>query len=146
LYGEVALGTSLMRIGRDVRGLIMMRFAAHDITLEQWTVMRQIERRKEINQVDLARLSEKDQANVTRILDQLEKKMWVRRMPNPKDRRSYLIAITDEGLGICKKLKPLEADILSSVFDGFSEETIFGFRNQLQQIVQNIVVYKQQYE
>jgi DNA-binding MarR family transcriptional regulator len=43
---------------------------------------------------------------VTGTLDQLEYRGWVRRSPNPDDRRSVLVEITDEGRLIADQLLP----------------------------------------
>ncbi len=43
---------------------------------------------------------------VTGTLDQLEYRGWVRRLPNPDDRRSVLVEITDEGRAVADRLLP----------------------------------------
>lgn len=43
---------------------------------------------------------------VTTTLDQLEYRGWVRRLPNPDDRRSVLVEVTDEGRGVADQLLP----------------------------------------
>ncbi len=43
---------------------------------------------------------------VTGTLDQLEYRGWIRRLPNPDDRRSVLIEITDDGRAVTDRLLP----------------------------------------
>lgn len=43
---------------------------------------------------------------VTSTLDQLEYRGWVRRLPNPDDRRSVLVEITAEGRAVADQLLP----------------------------------------
>jgi DNA-binding MarR family transcriptional regulator len=45
-------------------------------------------------------------ATMTGTLDQLEYRGWVRRLPNPDDRRSVLVEITDEGQAVANQLLP----------------------------------------
>ena len=45
-------------------------------------------------------------ASITSTLDNLERRGWVRRIPNPADRRSLLIEITDEGRATADQLLP----------------------------------------
>jgi len=45
-------------------------------------------------------------ASITSTLDQLERRGWVRRVPNPDDRRSLLIEITDDGRATADQLLP----------------------------------------
>lgn len=43
---------------------------------------------------------------VTTTLDQLEYRGWVRRLPNPDDRRSVLVEVTDDGRAVADQLLP----------------------------------------
>ena len=45
-------------------------------------------------------------ATMTGTLDVLEHRGWVRRLPNPEDRRSLLIEITDEGKSVADRMLP----------------------------------------
>jgi len=58
-------------------------------------------------------------ATVTATLDLLEYRGWIRRIPNPDDRRSTLIEITPDGKAVADQLLPgiraLEKDVLSAL-------------------------------
>ncbi len=58
-------------------------------------------------------------ATVTATLDQLEHRGWIRRIPNPGDRRSTLIEITPDGKAVADQLLPgirtLEKTVLSAL-------------------------------
>jgi DNA-binding MarR family transcriptional regulator len=45
-------------------------------------------------------------ASITSTLDNLERRGWVQRVPNPDDRRSLLIEITDEGRATADQILP----------------------------------------
>jgi DNA-binding MarR family transcriptional regulator len=45
-------------------------------------------------------------ATMTSILDTLERRDWVRRIPNPQDRRSVLIEISDDGRAVADQFLP----------------------------------------
>ena len=45
-------------------------------------------------------------ASITSTLDNLERRGWVRRVPNPQDRRSLLIEITEDGRATADQLLP----------------------------------------
>ena len=59
-------------------------------------------------------------ATMTGTLDTLEYNGWVRRVPNPDDRRSLLIDITDEGRAIANRFLPGIRKIELAVFGEFS--------------------------
>ena len=58
-------------------------------------------------------------ATMTATLDLLERRGWIRRMPNPADRRSVLLEITPEGRATADQLLPgiraVERSILSAL-------------------------------
>jgi DNA-binding MarR family transcriptional regulator len=58
-------------------------------------------------------------ATMTATLDLLERRGWIRRVPNPGDRRSVLIEITPDGRAVTDRLLPgirtLERSILSAL-------------------------------
>ncbi len=61
-------------------------------------------------------------ATMTATLDLLERRSWIRRIPNPADRRSVLIEITPEGRAAADQLLPgirtIERSILSVLTPG----------------------------
>jgi DNA-binding MarR family transcriptional regulator len=65
-------------------------------------------------------------ATLTATLDLLERHGWIRRTPNPDDRRSTLIEITDDGRAMADQLLPgireLERSVLSAL--SASERTL----------------------
>ncbi len=59
-------------------------------------------------------------ATMTSTLDQLEYRGLVRRMPNPDDRRSMLVQITDEGKAVANRLLPGIRKIEQAVLGGLT--------------------------
>ena len=54
--------------------------------------------------------------NVTRLIDRMEKKGLVRRIPCPEDARGALVEITDDGLTLRKEMWPVYAAALQQHF------------------------------
>ena len=61
-------------------------------------------------------------ATVTATLDLLERRGWIRRAPNPDDRRSVLVEITPDGRAVADQVLPgirmLEKSVLSALTPG----------------------------
>ena len=79
----------------------------YTITVEQWTLLLIIFMNPENTQTEIAEKALKDKTNVTRILDLLQKNGYIKRLPDPSDRRKYRIRITDNGEKTVKALFPL---------------------------------------
>lgn len=60
-------------------------------------------------------------ATMTATLDLLEKRGWVVRRPNPADRRSVLVEITDEGRAASDRLLPGIRQVELAVMSGLTE-------------------------
>lgn len=75
-----------------------------------------------------------DPSNATGIVDQLERRGFVRRTTPPEDRRKRLVEPTDEGLAVVRALRQAMATT-SSRFDRLSP----GDRGELRRILQLLV-------
>lgn len=113
----------------------------YDITSEQAGIIRRLGEEEGISQKNLSKRMEKDQTNVTRILDQLERKGLVRREANLEDRRSVLTYLTDKGKEINENIIPTELEIMDIALKGLSEEKMILFKDIINQIVENITMY-----
>lgn len=64
---------------------------------------------------DLARALDHDAGAMTRVIDQLEAKGYVRRQPNEQDRRSLRIAVTDAGMAVWRHIARAHEQTLERV-------------------------------
>jgi DNA-binding MarR family transcriptional regulator len=60
-------------------------------------------------------------ATMTATLDQLERRHWVRRLPNSADRRSVLVEITDEGRAVTDRMLPVIRNVERTTMAVLSE-------------------------
>lgn len=116
-------------------------FKPYDLTPEQAGIIRRLREQEGISQKELSIRMAKDQTNVTRLLDQLEKKRLVRREPNTEDRRSFLAYLTENGKEISEKIMQLELEIMEIALKDVSEEKIALWKEVLDEIAENINAY-----
>jgi len=111
----------------------------YDVTTEQWAVLNRLWENDGKTQSELALTTFKDHANITRMIDLLEKKGLVLRKDDPQDRRSKLIYLTEKGKAMQEKLVPLAQEVLHRALQGITQEEV-AFMNQLSdRIIQNLV-------
>jgi len=96
----------------------------YDLTVEQLHLLKNMEEETALSQQQLCEIVQKSAANVTRILDRLERKGCVRREKNPADRRSILLFLTDQG-------RELIAEV-TIILESFSEQLTRGISSQEQ--------------
>lgn len=109
-----------------------------DITPEQWAVLSRLKEKGGLNQNEVARLTFKDNANITRIVDKLERKKLIERTQHATDRRTWLLFITPPGRQLVSKLEPLAATVLKKVTKGIKKEALKTCNKVIQKIIQNL--------
>jgi DNA-binding MarR family transcriptional regulator len=75
-------------------------------------------------QNDLALLTNRDKASLARLLDVVERKGLVVRVPSKEDRRIKLVHITKKGMEYYERARPLVIEIIKKVQQGISDKEI----------------------
>ena len=104
--------------------------APHGITAQQYNVLRILRGAEPegLPTLEIGHRLVEQTPGITRLLDRLEKKQWVKRWRCPEDRRQVLCRITKAGLAL---LDRMQADI-----DKAEEEGMQAFsQNELQELV-----------
>ena len=105
-----------------------------DITIDQSLALIYLAKFPDLNQKQLAELLFKDNASLTRILNLMVKKCFLKRSMNLKDRRRFILEVTPKGLEVIDKILPIVATNRSTSLFGISEKEI----NQLTVILSKI--------
>lgn len=130
-----SLGFMIYLADLKMRNLLQRKIKEYDITAEQWALLNRLCAQDGFNQRELAQKSFKDQASLTRILDRMEKKGYIRREASPNDRRAFLIFITKEGRQKRDELIPFDREVLTQAESIFSQEEIKQFKYLLRKLV-----------
>jgi DNA-binding MarR family transcriptional regulator len=75
---------------------------------------------------------------VTGTVDQLEYRGWVRRLPNPDDRRSVLVEITDDGKAIADRLLPGIRQLEQGVLTGLTPTELATLLKLLGKVLEGV--------
>ena len=88
-----------MGIGRRIKRSMDETLSGFDLTWGEWTVLGTLrhEDPHRASPGELARKHELSSGAMTNRLDRLEEAGFVRRIPNPEDRRGIVVELTDEG-------------------------------------------------
>lgn len=76
-------------------------------------------------------------ATMTSILDVLERRGWIRRVPNPEDRRSVLIEISEDGYAVADRFLPGVRKIERAVMGDLSTKELAALMNILTKILES---------
>lgn len=132
-----SVGYVISNTGRRLNQRLQQLFQHHDVTPEQFTLLMCLSEHDGISHKDLAQRTDKDPANITRLVDQLERKALVKRIANPNDRRSQLISITEDGTSCAIALAPIEREYVQQMLTGITPDEIKAFMRFMDKINQN---------
>ncbi|WP_052339595.1 MarR family winged helix-turn-helix transcriptional regulator [Gorillibacterium massiliense] len=134
---EDHVGFIMTKALRNLNLLFNQEFNRYGITSEQWSLLKRLDDQEGVSIKDLAQGVGKDQGNVTRILDLLEKRGFVKRCSNPNDKRSSLIYFTNAGKELTERLMPIDEKVHQIAVDGLSKNEFALFTRVLSQIDKN---------
>lgn len=123
---------------KRMQRFLNLKLQKYNITTEQWNVLLRLSKEPKINQKQLAKNVDKDQATLVRILDILEKKKLIKRQLSEEDRRAFLIHITDNGKEMVDELVPFMSDLFEQILSGISVEKLDIYIKVLTKINENI--------
>lgn len=135
-----SLGFLLVRTALRLRllGNTLLQEAGQDITVDQWGILNLLWEADGQTPVELARRADKDKPNVTRLLKILEDKGLVVRQPDPKDRRSHRIHLTEAGLSLQEGLLDLGVTCLERACRGLGREDVATLKRLLNRVYSNV--------
>ena len=92
------------------------------VTRPQWQVLVTLNRHEGVNQGGLAELLDVEPITVCRMVDRLQEADLVERRPDPSDRRSWRLFLTDKAAALLAQLQPLGEQLETEAFEGISSE------------------------
>jgi DNA-binding MarR family transcriptional regulator len=142
-FEEVIDSSIAYLVGRTSRSIIKRlgkKFAdsSFDVSYEQWSILVHLYRKDGQTQQELARVAIKDKAAITRLLNILEKKNIVLRIPDRHDKRSKLVYLTNKAKSFKPDIIAVVKELLIEAEQGISQEEMTYCKNTLNKIFSNI--------
>ncbi len=143
-HQDLDLGQSLFFLIKRTSRAFMRRLnrsfaeAGHDVTGEQWRTLTSLWYKDGRRQQDLADVVHKDKTSITRLLDGMEKRDLVVRIPDRLDRRQKLIYLTDKGKRLREELMQIVQRTSLGAQQGIEPEHLDVFTDVLAKIRENL--------
>ncbi len=147
---QVQSGTTLTRLRRFDRSLPMSllkaheavlrtfipHLRAHDLSTQQWRVMRALAENKALDVSELAERCSLLRPSVSRIVQNLEARGIVGREVCTRDSRRSLVSITPQGLAVIDEIAPESEARYDYIESRFGEENLTQLYELLQLLVE----------
>ena len=111
-----------------------------NLTRQQMILMKILFHDGPLPQNDLAFLTDRDKASLTRLLKTMEKKNLVARITSPEDKRVNMVHLTKHGEKTLSDITPLFLEIIMQMQEGISEDeqkVVIGVMKQIQENIEN---------
>ena len=107
---------------RILRRRFEQRAQEHGLTSAQWRAIGQLSRSDGLTQVALASRLDIEPMTVCRLIDRMEAAGFVRRMPNPEDKRAKLVCLTELSRALLDEMREIALQVYEEAFEGFNHE------------------------
>lgn len=134
------IGRSICVTSQIIRNWAEKLLSAFDLTGEQLHLLESVSIQRGIPQRTLCELVIKTPANLTRILDRMEKKGLVIRRDNPEDRRSSLVYRTEVGEKLVVEAMEALVPLGDRIENGIDKKDLEVFKLVIHQINQNLFI------
>ncbi|KZX15976.1 MarR family winged helix-turn-helix transcriptional regulator [Methanobrevibacter curvatus] len=121
-----------------LRRKMQKELSQYELLWEQWSILSKIYRNEGVNQKKIAEISIKNEAAVTRTLNYLEGKNLVSREKSEKDKREYLIYLTENGRKIYEESEEVYFKILNDINNIFKKEELKNLKKSLNKLIDNL--------
>lgn len=101
---EDHLGYWLRRVSNHVSAAFARALQHHRVSVAEWVVLGQIAARPEVRPAELADRLGLTRGAVSKVLDKLEDKKWIKRRSLPADHRVQLLLLTRPGQRVLPRL------------------------------------------
>ena len=109
-----------------------------NISMDQWMILGPIWQLESPSQKDLGEICLRDKPTITRIIDSLENKSLVVRVPDQIDHRIKRVILTNAGKQLFYDVLPIMEKTREEVRGDIPEEEIKIFKNVLSKIIKNL--------
>jgi len=119
----IALRTyvKLMRATESITARIHRNLISVGLTLSQFAVLEALYHLGPLYQTEIGKKLLRSSGNITMVIDNLEKRGYVKRERKKEDRRYMMVRLTDVGFELISKLFPSHATVIAREMSALSE-------------------------
>lgn len=131
------IGYRLYDAQRSTAKSLEVALKPYGVTPGQWNLLNQLDNQGTLSQKALAKRTRKEQATITRYLDNLERKGLIQREPDLTDRRAHVVSLTKEAKALLKETEASANEAALCLIKDIPQENIDAFLETLQAIKDN---------
>ncbi|MFN1835581.1 MarR family winged helix-turn-helix transcriptional regulator [Balneola sp. MJW-20] len=111
----------LMRASESMNARLTRHLTDNNLTISQFGTLEVLLHLGCLNQKEIGEKLLKSGGNITMVIDNLEKRGFVKRETDPNDRRAVIISLTDQGRSFIEEFFPLHLEKIMEEFSVLTE-------------------------
>jgi MarR family transcriptional regulator, lower aerobic nicotinate degradation pathway regulator len=131
---ENSLGFLLAKSYQRAYALFKAPLEKYSLTPKQFSLLAFLWKQDGLSQVELSDQCQIDRTTIGGLIDRLQKQGYVRREPNPEDRRAFQIHLTDQGRALEEELLSIAGKVTDTFTAGLSPEETETLRRLLKKL------------
>ncbi|MHB1709135.1 MAG: MarR family winged helix-turn-helix transcriptional regulator [Thermoplasmataceae archaeon] len=132
----LAFSEGLKALHQEIMFLQMELIRGENLVMPQYFLLRYISMHDPQHLSSMAGFLKVSNPTVTGLTDTLESQGWVKRQPDPNDRRGTLILLTEKSLELFSRMEEYQMKLMDNILEGTDESRL----NELGQILSGLAV------
>ncbi|WP_332631033.1 MarR family winged helix-turn-helix transcriptional regulator [Halalkalibacter flavus] len=135
-----SIGYKITNTARLITNRLNKNFKQNNlpVTHEQWAIMIRLWEEDGLTQNNLSEMTKKDSPSISRLINNMEKRDLVTRIPHPVDKRTNLIFLTATGKKMQMSMIEQAQNTVDQISNGIEKEEMEIFLKVLRKIDQNL--------
>lgn len=125
---------AIRRVGLAMRGRFQRRLAEHALTFPQWLLLKALQEEGRLTSREAAARLGVTAANVTGIVDRLERDRFVTRSKSPDDGRVTFLRLTERGHEKLDAIRAAPGSVVGDMFEDLTEAELAKLRALLAKV------------
>lgn len=137
-HDEEPLPRLIYFMAQDIKNIAEKILKPYELTIKQFHPLKILAISSGLTQRQIGDECNKSPANLTRILDRLQKKLLIERRDNPEDRRASLVFLTSQGEALVKEVTGILCSFDDKCLTGISPHDQQVLRRTLEKMTDNL--------
>lgn len=143
---EENIGYLLNKITQQMKSHLARQLQDVNLTVAQWGVIRDLHVQEHLDEghrrttpAEIAERLHMDRPTMSGIVERLKGKGLLQSTPNPHDRRSFRVSLTDQAKSLYREIEPFSERTLELALTGVDPEAVEALRQTVSTMICNFV-------
>ena len=139
--GAVEGCIALLRTASDISKILDEHFSKYGISEGKFTILMLLYRQNDyqLSPISLSKKAEVTKGTMTGLIVGLENQGFIEKIPNPCDKRGYLVRLSSKGLCILEEILPIHYTLIAKLMSGLEDGQLKELTSLLNLLSNNLL-------